>query len=106
MCSVFLLGPGTFLDRWPAINVADWATPEDSARLIVDATGIEWEVYDESRWSIELALDWEFLPQTNSPGLIFSSNTDRRRLWPCPDEWKRLSDGQLLDLLTKARSMY
>jgi hypothetical protein len=36
--------------------------------LLVDADGVEWEVYDESTWTIELALDWEFLPQPTAPG--------------------------------------
>jgi hypothetical protein len=86
--------------------VAHWATPERRARLIVDPLGVEWEVYDESTWTIELALDWEFLPQTESPGLIFSSRRDRRRLWPAPLHWQAFSDDELLQLLGKARSIH
>jgi hypothetical protein len=74
--------------------------------LIVDASGVEWEVYDESTWSLELALDWEFLPQTESPGLIFSSRTDRRRLWPCPPGWRKLADADLLAILDRAKSIH
>jgi hypothetical protein len=74
--------------------------------LLVDAGGVEWEVYDESRWSIELALDWEVLPQTDDPGLIFSSYRDRRRLWPCPSDWREMSDARLLELLATARSIH
>jgi hypothetical protein len=82
-----------------------WAAPESRPRLIVDDVGAEWEVYDEGTWSIELAVDWEVLPQKDRPGLIFSSSRDRRRLWPCPTNWKSLSDRELLDLLGKARSV-
>jgi hypothetical protein len=83
-----------------------WATPEFRPRLIIDDVGAEWEVYDEATWSLELALDWEVLPQTDKPGLIFSSMRDRRRLWPCPQDWKSMSDHELLALLGKARSIH
>ena len=86
--------------------MSDWATPEQRPRLIIDARGIEWEVYDEGTWSLELALDWEFLPQTESPGLIFTSRVDRRRVWPCPEHWRAMSDADLLTVLERARSMY
>ena len=75
-------------------------------RLIVDPRGVEWEVYDERRWSLELVLDWELLPQPNDPGLIFSSSVDRRRLWPCPSGWSTMSDAELLELLDVARSVH
>jgi hypothetical protein len=75
-------------------------------RLLLDVSGVEWEVYDESRWSLELALDWEFLPQPTSPGLIFSSRVDRRRLWPCPDDWRDMTDLELLGVLERARSVH
>jgi hypothetical protein len=83
-----------------------WATPEFRPRLVIDDVGAEWEVYDESTWTLELALDWEVLPQPNKPGLIFSSSRDRRRLWPCPANWKALSDEELLALLTQAQSIH
>jgi len=86
--------------------MAHWASPEGRPRLIVDPLGTEWEVYDESRWTLELALEWELLPQTDDPGLIFSSAVDRRRLWPCPLDWAALSDEQLLELLDSARSVH
>jgi hypothetical protein len=97
---------GPTLDRRSIIEMPYWTTPELRPRLIVDHVGAEWEVYDESTWSLELALDWEVLPQRESPGLIFSSVRDRRRLWPCPKNWKALSDEELLGLLTKARSIH
>ena len=75
-------------------------------RLIVDPRGVEWEVYDERRWSLELVLDWELLPQPSDPGLIFSSSVDRRRLWPCPSGWSAMSDEELLGLLDGARSVH
>ncbi|MDB4876909.1 MAG: hypothetical protein JWM41_3355 [Gemmatimonadetes bacterium] len=84
--------------------VGYWATPGDRARVIVDERGTEWEVYDESTWSIELALEWDFLPQTENPGLIFASRDGRRRVWPCPVGWQKLSDAELLALLTAAKT--
>jgi hypothetical protein len=86
-------------------NVSYWATPEDRVRMIVDERGTEWEVYDESTWSLELALEWDFLPQSENPGLIFASRLGRRRLWPCPANWHELNDGQLVDLLARAKAV-
>lgn len=83
-----------------------WATPEDRTRTIVDDRGIEWEVYDESRWSLELALEWDFLPQAENPGLIFASRAGRRRLWPCPANWEAATDAALLELLAKAKIIF
>jgi hypothetical protein len=80
--------------------------PENQAiRIVVDAEGVEWEVYDEGEWSMGLALDWDHPPQLEDPGLIFSSRIDRRRLWPCPSEWRGFSDEQLLELVGRARSI-
>ena len=81
-------------------------SPDGRPRLVVDGDGVEWEVYDDGTWSIELALDWEFLPQSERPGLIFSSRIDRRRLWPCPPGWRRLPDQQLLEILAHAKSIH
>ena len=81
------------------------ASSEDRARTIVDTHGIEWEVYDESTWSIALALDWDVQPQTTDPGLVFSSRIDRRRLWPCPERWQSLADADLLSLLARSKSI-
>jgi len=81
------------------------ASSENRARTIVDAHGIEWEVYDESAWSIALALDWDVQPQTTDPGLLFSSQIERRRLWPCPDGWESLADTDLLGLLGRAKAV-
>lgn len=96
------------MDRLSTIenNVTQWMSPEGRPRLIVDSNGVEWEVYDEGTWSLELALEWEFLPQTESPGLIFSSRADRRRMWPCPEAWRELSDAALLEILSRSRSIY
>jgi hypothetical protein len=101
--------PGMTSDRTSPVDPArepGWSAPDGRPRLIVDAAGVEWEVYDESAWTLELALDWEFLPQTENPGLIFSAPSDRRRLWPCPRGWRELSDAQLLAHLEGARSLY
>jgi hypothetical protein len=92
-------------DRLPANDVSHWAPAGGRTRTIVDQHGVEWEVYDESTWSIALALDWDMLPQTSNPGLLFVSSLDRRRLWPCPDAWQALGDADLLGLLTRARAI-
>ncbi len=76
------------------------------ARILVDQERVEWEVYDESQWDYRMALDWDVLPQTENPGLIFSSRIDRRRVWPAPPDWRRMSDEQLLKLCAGARSMF
>lgn len=91
------------VDHPSANDVTNWTTPEHRARMIVDDRGTEWEVYDESSWSLELALEWDFLPQTENPGLIFSSNVGRRRLWPCPGNWQTMTDLELLQLLERAK---
>ena len=92
------------LDGPPGLN--HWANPESSARVITDSQGVEWEVYDESTWSLELALEWDFLPQTENPGLIFASRAGRRRLWPCPEKWQAKSDPELVELLSKAKVIF
>ena len=74
-------------------------------RLLVDSAGVEWEVYDESQWSIAWALDWEYPPQTINPGLLFDSALGRRRVFPCPPNWESLSDAELQDLLGVARTL-
>ncbi len=75
-------------------------------RIITDENGIEWEVYDESAWSTDLVLDWDYLPQTENPGLIFNSRIDRRRVWPCPQGWRIMTDAQLLALVLMATSLF
>lgn len=89
----------------PPADVGYWTSPEGRARMILDDRGTEWEVYDEATWSIELALEWDFLPQTENPGLIFASRVGRKRLWPCPENWQALSDAELLELLGKAKQI-
>lgn len=86
--------------------MTSWATPEDRTRRIVDDRGVEWEVYDESRWSLELALEWDFLPQAENPGLIFAGRDGRRRLWPCPENWEALADDELVELLGRANLIF
>jgi len=82
-----------------------WASSEGQARSIVDGNGVEWEVYDESTWSIALALDWDMLPQTSNPGLLFVSDVGRLRLWPSPEAWQKMGDADLLGLLTQAKAI-
>lgn len=92
--------------RYRGINVGTRSTPEHRTRIIIDANGIEWEVYDDSAWSTDLVLDWDYLPQLENPGLIFNSRVDRRRVWPCPPNWRKMSDAQLLSLVFGARSLF
>ena len=79
---------------------------DPGARILVDVSRVEWEVYDESQWDFRLALDWDALPQTENPGLIFSSKIDRRRVWPAPPNWRSMSDVELLKLCSNATSMF
>ena len=92
------------LGRLPT-HVTPRASSENRARTIVDTHGTEWEVFDESAWSIALALDWDVQPQATDPGLVFSSQIERRRLWPCPERWESLADADLLGLLARAKSL-
>jgi hypothetical protein len=83
------------------------STPgRDPARTVVDERGVEWEIYDESAWSIALALEWDYLPQIQNPGLIFVSRVDHRRLWPCPAGWFELEAPELARLIDQARSIF
>ena len=93
------------LDRSSTNHVSYWASSGDRARTVVDGGGVEWEVYDESMWSIQLALDSDMLPQTTNPGLMFVSDIERRRLWPCPESWTAMPDADLLDLLALAKAI-
>lgn len=73
---------------------------------MADGAGVEWEIYDESTATVALALDWDYMPQLENPGLIFASRLGLRRLWPCPPEWHALSDEELALLAGKARSIF
>lgn len=77
----------------------------EQGRLLVDSAGVEWEVYDESQWSITWALDWEYPPQSDNPGLLFDSPLGRRRIYPCPPDWQTLTDAELETLLGTATSL-
>ena len=90
---------------WRTIETTIHTPDQQAARIIIDAEGVEWEVYDEAAWGMGMALDWDYMPQTTDPGLIFNSSADRRRLWPCPPEWRLLSDAELLSLASRARSI-
>lgn len=93
------------LDPTTTNSTNPWAMPEEPPRVIVDERGIEWEVYDEAHWSMELALEWDFLPQAENPGLIFASRLGRKRVWPCPDDWRAMDDRQLVDVLGRAKTI-
>lgn len=74
-------------------------------RLFVDSRGVEWEVLDEGNPDAAMLMEWDMPAQRESPGLIFSSRADYRRLWPRPDDWSSFSDVQLEALCTRARSI-
>jgi hypothetical protein len=93
------------MDRSPSPSGWNPRFHEEHARIIVDERGVEWEVYDEASWSIGLALEWDYLPQSENPGLIFVSRIDRKRVWPCPAGWKELTDAELAKLVSGARSI-
>jgi hypothetical protein len=70
--------------------------------MLVDDRGVEWEVFDEGEWSLSLAMEFDYLPQTENPGLVFVSRGKRRRLVPRPSGWSHLSDAEMKGLLVKA----
>lgn len=76
------------------------------SRLFVDPDGVEWEVFDESEWSVGLALAFDHLPQPENPGLLFVSSRDMRRLWPSPESWRGLGDEALVTLCSRASSVH
>ena len=73
-------------------------------RTFRDHRGVDWEVYDERDWGARGLLDWDHLPQTADPGLIFVSTADIRRLWPAPANWQSLSDAELDEACGRATS--
>ena len=64
-------------------------------RLFTDAHGVEWEVFDESDWSLGLALAFDRPHVTSDPGLLFISTEGIRRLRRRPENWRALSDAEL-----------
>ena len=74
-------------------------------RIIRDSSGLEWEVIDESaETDIGRALECDYAPQQRDPGLLFVSREGRRRLYPCPSDWRDLSDDALEGLLASSAS--
>jgi hypothetical protein len=71
--------------------------------MMIRDRGVEWEVFDESSWSLTLAMELDYLPQTQNPGLLFVSRSARRRLWPSPAGWDHLSQPELVELLDRAQ---
>lgn len=76
-----------------------------TTRMFVDPEGVEWEVFDESEWTVGLALAFDHPPQTQNPGLLFISSRDMRRLWPSPERWRGLEDDDLATLCSRAASL-
>ena len=74
-------------------------------RIIKDSSGLEWEVIDESALSdIARAFECDYPAQERDPGLLFVSREGRRRLYPAPSDWRRLSDDVLGGLLASSAS--
>lgn len=86
----------------PGVPAQDASGGVAGSRLYTDAEGVEWEVYDDAQWSVARALEWDYLPQQDDPGLLFVSPRERRRLYPCPPEWRGMTDAQLDALCRKA----
>jgi hypothetical protein len=75
-------------------------------RIIKDASGLEWEVIDESAADdVRLALECDYLPQREDPGLLFISREGRRRVHPRPADWRMLPDVALELLCAQASSL-
>lgn len=75
-------------------------------RIIRDSSGLEWEVIDESApLSVSRALECDYMPQEKDPGLLFISSEGRRRVYPCPTDWRRMPDDALGALCAQARML-
>ena len=75
-------------------------------RIIKDSSGLEWEVIDESAPDdIGRALECDYMPQSSDPGLLFISREGRRRVYPCPSDWRTLPDVVLEVLCSQAPSL-
>ena len=86
----------------PGVPAQDAHGNVDGSRLFTDAGGVEWEVYDDAQWSVARAMEWDYPAQLHDPGLLFVSSTGRRRLHPCPADWRALSDAELDALCAQA----
>lgn len=74
-------------------------------RLFTDSHGIEWEVFDESDWSLGLALAFDHPLPADEPGLLFISVEGMRRLHPRPVQWRELPDSELEALCARANRL-
>lgn len=75
-------------------------------RIIKDASGLEWEVIDESAPDdVRLALECDYRPQREDPGLIFISREGSRRVYPRPADWRRLPDDVLGAMCSQAAQL-
>jgi hypothetical protein len=84
--------------RWAIGDAESAASPGAKHRTFTDARGIWWDVfavYPEVRPSS--------LKGTFQHGwLTFDSGTEKRRLSPIPEDWQHLTDGELMQLLSRA----
>ncbi|MDQ3950468.1 MAG: hypothetical protein M3282_08975 [Gemmatimonadota bacterium] len=82
-------------------DVEAGASAEATHRVFADARGVRWDAFAVR----PEALLAEF-PQLRGPfshgWLSFDSGTEKRRLSPIPEDWQRMSDEQLAQLLERA----
>ncbi len=71
-------------------------------RSFRDSSGTDWDVFDERSSGPMRALECDYpMPETD-PGLVFVSRVAKKRLWPCPADWKMLPAEELEMLCWRA----
>ena len=71
-------------------------------RSFLDSSGTEWDVFDERSAGPIRAIECDYPPPERDPGLVFVSRIGKRRLWPCPADWKQLPSEELEMLCWRA----
>jgi hypothetical protein len=84
--------------RWAMGDAEAAASAGAAHRAITDARGIWWDVF-----AVYPEMRAASLKGTFQQGwLTFDSGTEKRRLSPIPDDWQRLTDAELMQLLSRA----
>lgn len=72
-------------------------------RIMMDATGTEWTVFEVKRAAAGTRDRMSYLPEQFGDGwLCFESKLGKRRLTPIPVRWREFGDEEMMRLLTKA----
>ncbi len=71
-------------------------------RSFRDSSGTQWDVFDERSSGAMRALECDYPAPETDPGLVFVSHVERKRLWPCPADWKMLPAEELEMLCWRA----